>query len=811
MSNPVVTVTNDIPAPSDLTTTRNTYMLKTFESIDFFRYPQGENSGNFDPLKMGPEFYLWYMMGECAGVSTPTFITAGSWVGLAAAPSGYITPNNSIMPKLVGPSTLLVNNGLKTAGTGSQGVFNWVLETVDGVAPGVNWHEYAQVSSNYDAQYVTVNAKNDAAASSEVVISLDNENVIAPVEFENLVVNGAFHLLLNILGTTPGQVDPELLEANKWNIEIVFGDVTLTIVDAGTMKVKIAGEDNETTVNLAEGVAKEGPPQASHMPDKTPMIIGVYPCWNGIVVTSGQQETPEVVKTASTFCIRKKGASIQDPARTTPAGFFDLNNPGNVAVNYDADVKVEFGTKMTVTAKNCRFEIAYLPKFHTPYLSLDGWLLLADDTDDINFSYALYMIWTANGTSYAINTPSMTDSGTAGAMEGTSYWYTPYDLKTGTLDVFERRAGEIFAYILKTTETKKFGIKNGNGNFILNWTGGTPGGNGGNWKDYIKNVSVTIGMDGSSGSITVDKYGVAGQEAVAKQSIGAIVLSATGGVGTTGGTIFKGIAMGIGSNESSGDALWTIPLVGIEKKLEDIELINPPFMDGETLATAVGYLCKYAGINFDLSDANSGVHLSGTEEISAARFDWKSGTSVKTALEDVLEDVNHGYLVFDGIVKIYEKGVNGLPLNPGTSHVVRDSTKTVARDNTPDFEDLRNYIVAMSLQKISDGTGAKVENGVSYPLIEARTRNTTPDVPWAKCYVRVLPGILEESVLSNIVDNMSDGSGMYEMIGKITIAGDASIKPLDQYGSDIIFSVTHNIDLQAKTWTTDIELMRDYE
>lgn len=809
MSNPVVKVSNSIPEPSDPKTTRKSFMMKVFDAISFFLYGEGQTSSSFDPSDMGNEFYIWYRVGDEIAAA-PDFVATGSWDGLFAAPSGFITPNYSVMPKLIGPSTLMVDNGVVTANSKYASVFNWVVDTVNGTAVGAaDWFKYIQTGGFTGSRYVSVKAKDDAAAVTTVEMHLDcpTDPPTGNWDSGTLVGGGAFGLMLNILGVTSGQVTPD--KSSGWSLVIKFGDVTMTIADASTMKVNIAGDGtkgNDTSVNLAEGAAKEGPPQQQHIADKAPILITAYPCWNGIVVTCGQQETPEVVKTASTFCRKMKSASIQDP--TYCGHWFDPQSPNDVVIlgGSDApDVKVDFGSKIEVTATNCRFEIAYLPKFFTQKMKFDGWLLLADNSGEITYNYNVYTIYTENGADFTITTPAINDSGHTGTADNTSYWYIPWGMKSSE---YLRWGGEVFAYILETSETRTSSIKNGNGGFNLGWTGGTPAGSG-SWTKYIKSVTVTIGIDGSSGSILVDKYGVAGQGAIATQSIGAVVLSATGGQNTVGGSIFSGFGMGIGDAESNGDATWTIPLIGLEKKLEDIALINPPYLDGYTLGDAINYLCGYAGIIANMGYANSGVHLSATEEINAARFDWKSGTSVKTALDDVLEDVNHGYCVRDGVIYIYRRGDDGLPLSLGPDRSGGySSTNIVMTDKTPDFESLRNYIVTMALQQVSAGMGTKIQQTPTFPMIVARTKSTTPDVPWAKCYVRVFSASLDETTLEGLADKISWATSTYQITGKLTIPGNASIKPFDQWGDQVIMSVTHNLDMAAKTWTTDLEFMR---
>ena len=832
MSNPVITFSDNIPLPTATDTVRKTFTMKIFDSIDFFIYPDGVSAGTYDPTAMGNEFYYWYMVKESLiglpGPIPPDFIASGVWDGVQGSPSGFVTPNHSVMPKLFTPSTLMVDNGIEmpdhtqssywtTNYTTWHLLFNWILDTFNGNAIDMtsgDWYKRAQIGSHFGSQYVSAKAKDDASGTNTLVM-----HMISPTEpptptgdWDNskLVVGGAFMLMLNILGTTPGQVGTQGLEDSRWSIVITFGDVTMTIADASTMTVEIAGNDQKTTVNLAEGMSKEGPPQQTHMADKPPLLIGVYPCWNGIMVVSGQQETPQVTNSAGTFCRKTSSASIQDPVYCT--SWFDPHSPQNVEISVDSNVLVDFGDTMTVTAKNCRFEIAYLPRFFNKKMKLDGWMLLSSNTPDSTYSYNIYTIYTANGTSFQfVAPPTLVDSGYPGAIDNTEYWYVTWEfISDSSNPIYNRFAGEIFGYVLETIQSNTFSIKNGNGSFELTWTGGTPGDSvSTTWPDYIKNITVTIGIDGSSGNITVDKYGVAGQDAVANQSIGAVVLSAAGGADTVDGDIFYGLGMGVSNANTSGDSTWTIPLIGLEKKLDDIALINAPFMDGETLATAIDYLCRYAGISYNTAAANPSLFLSASEEINSARFDWKSGTSVKTALEEVMQDVNHWYCVRDGAIFFYQLDDYGLPVTPGPDRSVGyDSTTIVSTDQTPDFEDLRNYLVGVALRKVPEGTGTKIQQTPTFPEIQAQQTSTVPDVPWAKCLVRVYPGALDATTLSGLVDKMTKMSSRYQLSGRLSIPGNASIKPYDLWGEFIVYSVTHNVDLQAKTWTTDLEFAR---
>ena len=174
-----------------------------------------------------------------------------------------------------------------------------------------------------------------------------------------------------------------------------------------------------------------------------------------------------------------------------------------------------------------------------------------------------------------------------------------------------------------------------------------------------------------------------------------------------------------------------------------------------------------------------------------------------------MRDVLHWYCVRDGTVFIYELGYDGLPVslgfNWGNSYT---ASNIVHIDKNPDFDDLRNYVVVLALQKIPEGQGTDIVSVPTFPLLEARTKETTPNIPWAKCLVQALQGTLSPDQLAVIADNLSKMSTTYEVTGRVTIPGNAQIKPYDLWDDSVIYSVTHNIDLQAKTFTTDLEFMR---
>lgn len=857
MSNPTVTIGNSIPVPPDPKVVRTTFTKVVYDSQKFWVYGRNEFDPSyisFSPEGKGQEFYMFVALDNALGVGgslpgeKPDFVSDTAWEGLKELPSGFITAVNSVMPKIIIPSEILVDNGIVTpqdriiaaykdpGGGGLQGLFNWKIYELNGVdiyGSGTDVFKYVQVSPYSGSQYISCKAKDDLESGNEMVIKLRNPGVDVSGypppqgsahdwladDSSNLVVGGAFVLMLNVVPSRPASADPKYVATKKWSVFLKFGEVEMVVDDSGSTEVtigvgSISGQMNKATINLAEGKSKGGPPQQQHIYGKEPFVILIYPVWNGIVISSGIQDAHATVFSSSYYVPKLKEASV---FKSPYSDGFDPNNPDDVEADVSLPytdpncVMVDFGNELTLTSNGCRFDAAYLPCFFSKECWFDEWRIQASDMPGtVLFEYDIYAIWTKNGTSSALVAPDISNSGVDGPIDGTYYSYTKWRLNQ---DHYNRIAGEIFGSILRVTETRDFPIKNGNGNFDVVFTADKKGdpGSAGTWDKYIQNISVTINLDGSSGQISVDKFGIAGQDSIADQSIGALTISATGGDGTVAGSIFQGLAMGIADNRSVGGASWSIPLIGLEKKMDDIALINVPFFDGDTLSTVGSFLCKYAGLIPDFSMADPNVRLSVTDDINAVRFDWKAGTTVRSALQDVMDDLLHSYIVRDGVVYFYQlDDTSGLPLTLGTDWKSNyPNTKVIIYDASPDFEDMRNEIAVLGIEQVNDGQGAKINDLPTFPRVALRSNiSTTPDIPWAKTMVRPIPGYMQMADFDEYAAKLSSQFSVYELLGKTTIPGNANIKPYDTWGDMVIYGVTHNIDMSSKTWTTDLEFMK---
>lgn len=841
MSNPKVTFNNSIPVPADPSVERTTYTQIVYDEQKFFIYALDEWNASytgFTPEGAGERSYWFLPLDEAFFYSAygdsfkPEFISDQVWnTSLKSAPSGFVTAVNSIMPKIMVPSEILVDNGSKDRNNWKvysnsvNDLFNWELTQV----PTVTGHPITDIeffvarAGDQGSHYLSSKGKSDSSADNVTKFKL--ESPINPPTGEwisdpGLVVHGAFCIMVNVTPTESGQATPTDVGQKTWNVQLEIGDdITIILQDSGAVEVQLRGGDasgNTGRANLSDAQAKEGPPQKQKIVDKNPYIFVVYPVWNGIVLSAGVQDSKSVVDVASVYVPLRKKANILDTTyKVGGAPWFDPENPDEVEINTGAaatNVKPEFGDNIVLTTTNCRVDFAYLPCFFSHRCWFDEFFLASVDNPGVQeFDYDLYPIWTKNGTASSfLPEPSVNAITFPVAGTDTEYKLVQWRLQQ---DKPNRWGGEIFGSILRVDETQANPINNGNGNFQLTWTPGSnsPGDpSPGHWTTYVQTVTATIGLDGSSGQITVDKFGVAGQDAEADQDVGAVKVYAEGANGTVDGWIFWGLGIGVNNSEGTDGATWTIPLFGLERKLDEISLITPPFFDGFSAGDAFEFMAKYAGLVADYTYADTTRKLSASEDIASPIFDFKVGTTVRDALNQICDDILHTYVVHSG--KIYFYDIDPDTSLPYAADLGPDwepsypNTKVMNRDLTPDFEDIRNEIIGIGLDKVAGGTGTELEGIPLFPKIELINQATDPSFPWSKPIVMPVNGYVNEDTLETVMERIANLSKKYEISGSVTIPGNADIKPYDKWGSYIIISVTHTVDMTSKSWTTSIEL-----
>jgi len=830
--NPIVELTFVIPAPGQPEIIRDSFTRVDFGNEITKVYPDDIDPSG-DLTTFTPEypkaFYFWNMGGayERAGIgTTPDFITADNWTDVVSlAPSGFITSVNSVMPKLMIPSKLLVKNGFGNLGddkkakeltNGTYNLFDWTVVKLAGSSTLTD-EDKRCLTVAHDA--ISINQKDDTGdgeGGTSAELQLDEPTGAPTGEWEptELVGEGAFCLLVNVVPTTAAKQAADD-ETKRWSVALSANELEI-FLDSNGMRIKIGQE--EERAQLVQAAAKEAPPQEAEFTEATMLyILIVYPVWNGVIVANGIQDIRNVVNVASQFCVKDRELSINDPTLQQRGaggvtGTFDPENPADVFIKMPAGdkAKVLFGNEINAITKNCRFDMAYLPIYFSNAAVIDSFFIgskdqAADPTAGIlavTYEYDVYPIWTNNDTDYNI---AASDVETGKSIDVETEW--KYARIAFDNDKPARRAGEMFGYILRTREQRGVNILTGNGSFNLSVGGSTLTG----WPNYIKSVNVTVGLDGSSGQIVVDKYGLTSQTATPDQSIGAITIDVSNApAGSVAGRIFAGLGMGVTDTQSSDGADFTIPLVGLEKKMEDIVLINVPFFDGKLFSEVSQFLTQYSGLIRNMAYAAGSRKLPSSDDIAAPLVDFKTGTTALDAMNQVMELTAHNYVIHkDGQIYFYALATDGLPiiLGPDRSGDY-PNTEVITIDRSPDFQDLRNERLILGLQKIEPSSRQVVEGAELpiFPLILwSREYGTDPYIPWSKPIVYGVPGYVTDEKLEDIDTQIQSLTKIYELTGRTSIPGDSRIMPYDRWGSYVIVSVSHNVDLQGKTWTTDLE------
>ena len=863
-TNPYLTFSN-APVSSFFFTPppRESWLQVVYSSQKFFTYALNEWEkvalGTFDPNAHGERFYMFVPLGTCYDIidpsiptiAKPDFISAMAWNkeevgdsrrGLYWQASGFVNAVDSVMPKLFIPSIMLIENGsddveahgvarirVTDAAGNLTDPFTWAMTGYTGSFGTIQ-------ATQQTPYYLAWTGKNDSNDDNTVTFTL-SEPINPPTGSwypSDLVGQGAFCIALCVTPQNPAGVMPEALGQKTWNIAIDIGNIHLFLQEGGALTALLDDgnpntEKNSGSINLPDAAAAEGAPQNSQLTGKKVYNIVVYPVWNGIVVTSGIQDVRPSVNSSSMFVPKLKKAAILDSDYST--AFDPVNPPSSpnwieVGVGTGAtDVMVSFGTAVTLAAKNCDFQVAYMPLYFSPRMWMDEWFLGSKDDPGVDtYTYDVWPIWTKNGTSYTLipDDGTVIDSGIDGqSSAGTTYFYVPWRFEQDLVTpVPSRHSPQLFGTIMRTQDQSQTHIRNDDGAFTITVdVVGTPGDPSptANWYDYITNVNTTIGVDGSSGSMTVDKYGFAGQEAAFSQSCGLVRLSGTGGYGTTAGEFFIGYGMGIGETRSTEGATWQVPLVGQEQKLNDIALVNAPFVDGWVALKAFQFLLiYYAGINLEDNYGLSLVNLRVSENIQSPVFNWEAGRTLKSALDEICEDIQAVYVVERGLLRVFKvDSTTGLPINPSATdwEPYYPDVKIVSTDLTPQLDDLRNEIIVAGMENVTQGSGTNIANLPLFPRLYVLKQDTIPSIPWARRIVHVTQGVLTMSGsggLEDLADKIAAASRRYTTTGRTSIPGNANIKLYDNWGDSIIVSYTHNVDVQAKTWTTDLEFASGY-
>lgn len=416
-------------------------------------------------------------------------------------------------------------------------------------------------------------------------------------------------------------------------------------------------------------------------------------------------------------------------------------------------------------------------------------------------------------------------------------------------------------------------VKNGNGDFSTNFINknsdlGRPyldyvknaPGNAGlvfsteipSWSKFITSVQVSHTLDGSHGTLVLDKMGMMEELGeFPNQVIGALTLVAKNGFyksrtetingqevsisassnyagRSANGTIFKGFATKITESSSDGSNSLQLNLVGINQKLEDMTLVNCPFWDGDKLDDVLKYMRSYSGCQI-IRNSTFSNGATANSIILPKSADWKSpavnfvlGTRVKDALIELGKFTSHRFVIQpNGCGYYYSLNDYGAPdwiysASPKISYSYSD---IISMNLEPSLENRYNTFLTMALLGNRNTKGEigieDTSPGYEFTLIGGADNESMPDssnYPWSKIITNKENGIvtrkeLKERHRTNVKFGQAD-----IFSGSITVPGYDDFFIFDVISIEgtkyYIIGISHNLNLQTKEWTTSLNLGR---
>lgn len=325
----------------------------------------------------------------------------------------------------------------------------------------------------------------------------------------------------------------------------------------------------------------------------------------------------------------------------------------------------------------------------------------------------------------------------------------------------------------------------------------------------IRQVTVSRSLGGSSGEILWDRYDpITGLSTRPPQNVGGIRVQVAGGVNTSGGVIFTGLAMGNAETASQSGNFIKIPLYGRDSKLTDseggIRLLNAPFFDGLEHSLVMQWLCDYGGVPYE---NHSTPYKLPAGTILSPVIDYKTGTALWDALRNTSQ-YSSTIIYFDrfGVLQEYDVGqTTGVNWNYPEDQIIQ-------YDDKPDLTHIRNAVVVVGLIREGkvgpfDLLNTEKAGETFQPMMVALNLNTYPEFAWSKMMFYRLPGIVTKTQLRIAANRLAQGLNRPRAAGTITIPGNANIELLDRVnGAWAVTSVSHTADTQAKTFTTVLGL-----
>ena len=347
---------------------------------------------------------------------------------------------------------------------------------------------------------------------------------------------------------------------------------------------------------------------------------------------------------------------------------------------------------------------------------------------------------------------------------------------------------------------------------------------GASWISRIRSVNVQRALDGSSGTIEWDRFDPINQRLDDRpyQQVGAIQIQALGGANTIPGIIFTGIAYGNAEEDNPGENIIRIPLKGRESKISaegGIALVNVPFFDGYDHRDAMNYMAAYGGFPISWTDSRSGdtsphsipsdplatpFKLISSYNINNPVVDFPMGTPVSQAMDTISQ--------YGGALYYFNRFGTCVYIDVEKSTGIDWYYPDLAVENfsdEPDHTWVRNQILIMGLVAYPQIGKPLATNSGTTPtqaVMLSVNLETYPTFAWTKMAVYTIPQMVKDiNELQRQAVQIAKGQSRPRSLARCKIPGNSNIELLDTINHKwLVVSISHQIDLQRKTWSTDL-------
>ena len=602
-------------------------------------------------------------------------------------------------------------------------------------------------------------------------------------------------------------------------------------------------------------------------------VYFIYPTFNNLCVTSDLVTSADQTSKALN-CMKDGDIRTEDACVPPLAEFPERFKRGNAsAIRFnDERAYMKFGNTAYMEWLNADGEFAIMPMRFFPALGfvyvfrMDGYNPL-DEGKGISNLFCLKVGGNTAGWS-GWNTPA----------KAKFAWYdkeTQETVYTVTFRLYHSStsASSHMAPVLQTEPIEILGIirayrrigvlsdtRNADGNFFTAFqsmhypsrlkahSDGHAGKNG--WMSFIKRISVNTTLDGISGSITLDKY-MMNQAlfSLSPQVIGALTLVAHNREDTTvhnhsvydalpDGQFFKGYAFEIGDSLSEGASEMTVNLVGINRKLNDMVIVNSPYWDGDNVFgggynSVLPYMRSCTGCRLIYDQRLSrGTILGGVPSrgyiddfylpvstlIEKPSTHYELGTPFLNILKDLAEKVNHKFVIQpDGKGYFYGLDKNALPTWVTNGPIVRTYKESdiISLSLQPVLDYRYNAYMTVALQGRINAKDKTIEPTDVMPGTRfTELSHSSTNFPWARIITVRAPGVLDSKGLDKFHRlNVMHGT-LLVFQGSMTVRGHHSFFLYDKVrveGAETsitfyIMGIRQDLDLTMKSWTTTLNI-----